>query len=118
MSQHGGDRQLGSARSSGWRTTGFDEVRVNKVTYAFQYHADQDPEYLIRFWSSYLGVEPSAIFRYQRKSNSGQLNGRNWRSRWGVLTVNVDDTQLRARLQGWIDRVQEGWLDSLRRAGV
>jgi hypothetical protein len=65
-----------------------------------------------RFWAIYLGVEP-ALFRLQRKSNSGRLKGRNWRSRRGVLTVNVDDTQLRARLQGWIDRVQEGWLDSL-----
>ncbi len=84
---------------------------INKVTYSFQYHADQDPEYLIRFWSSYLGVERE-LFRYQRKSNSGQLNGRNWRCRWGVLTVQTHDTYLRSQLQGWIDRVQGGWLDS------
>ena len=89
-----------------------DRFGSNKLTYGLQYHADQDPEYLTRFWATYLGVDP-ALFRLQRKSNSGQLKGRNWRSRWGVLTVNVDDTQLRARLQGWIDRVQEGWLDSL-----
>jgi AcrR family transcriptional regulator len=84
----------------------------NKVTYTFQYHADQDPDELIRFWSTYLAVDP-ALFRHQRKSNSGQLNGRNWRSEHGVLTVRVGDTQLRARLQGWIDRVKEAWLDSI-----
>lgn len=84
---------------------------LNKVSYSFQYHADQDPDYLTRFWSSYLGVAPE-LFRYQRKSNSGQLKSRNWRCRWGVLTVRTHDTFLRSQLQGWIDRVQEGWLDS------
>jgi transcriptional regulator with XRE-family HTH domain len=85
---------------------------ANKITYSLQYHADQDPDYLIRFWSTYLGAPPER-FVLQRKSNSGQLNGRNWRSRWGVLSVTVGDTQLRARLQGWIDRVQNGWIDSI-----
>ena len=84
----------------------------NKVTYGLQYHADQDPGELIRFWSSQLTAEPE-LFRLQRKSNSGQLSGRNWRSEWGVLTVNVGDTDLRARLQGWIDCVQKAWLDSV-----
>jgi transcriptional regulator with XRE-family HTH domain len=50
----------------------------NQVTYSFQFHADQDPEYVRRFWSFGLGVDPSLI-RYQRKSNSGQLKGRTWR---------------------------------------
>jgi hypothetical protein len=48
----------------------------------------------------------------QRKSNSGQLGGRHWRSKHGVLTVYAGDTALRARLQGWIDCLQEQWLDS------
>ena len=48
--------------------------------------------------------------RFQRKSNSGQLKGRNWRSRHGVLTVCANDTYLRARLQAWIDCVQAAWL--------
>ena len=76
----------------------------NKVTYSLQFHADQDPEELIAFWSAYLG-ERRELFRLQRKSNSGRLNGRNWRSKWGVLSVSVGDTQLRSRLQAWIDRV-------------
>ena len=85
---------------------------LNPVTYSLQYHADQDREYLIRFWSTYLNADPDA-FTYQRKSNSGQLSGRNWRSRWGVLTVRANDTHFRAQLQGWIDRVQDGWVDSI-----
>jgi hypothetical protein len=85
---------------------------TNKVSYSFQHHADQDPAHLVRFWSTFLDEDPE-LFRFQRKSNSGQLTGRNWRCKWGVLTVRVGDTRFRARLQGWIDRVQDGWLDSI-----
>jgi hypothetical protein len=84
----------------------------HKVVYSFQYHADQDPERLIRFWAEHLGADP-ASFVYQRKSNSGGLSGRQWRSQHGVLAVITNDTQLRARLQAWIDRVQDGWIDSI-----
>jgi hypothetical protein len=84
----------------------------NPVTYAFQYHADQDPDYLRRFWSFGLGIDPDLI-RYQRKSNSGQLTGRMWRSKFGVFTVRASDTYLRARIQAWMDRTQDAWLDSL-----
>jgi hypothetical protein len=83
-----------------------------KVAYEFQYHADQDPEYLVKFWSFGLGAD-SSLFRYQRKSNSGQLSGRTWRCKWGVLTVLTNDTMLRARLQGWMDRTFDRWLDSV-----
>ena len=81
---------------------------LNKVTY----HADQDPDYLTRFWSFGLGVDPKLIVA-KRKSNSGQLSGRNWRSKHGVLSVTVSDTALRARLQAWMDRTQDQWLDSI-----
>jgi hypothetical protein len=85
----------------------------NPVTLSLQYHADQDPVYLRRFWYGFLG-EPEERLTYQRKSNSGQLKGRKWRSKHGVLTVRACDTQLRARLQAWMDRVQDGWIDSIR----
>jgi hypothetical protein len=48
--------------------------------------------------------------RMQRKSNSNQLAGRTWRSVHGVLTVRVCDTLLRAKLEGWMDRLRESWL--------
>jgi len=83
----------------------------NPVTYAFQYHADQNPDYLKGFWAFGLGVDPSLI-RYQRKSNSGQLSGRTWRSKYGVLTVNAHDTCFRMRLQAWMDRLYDEWVDS------
>jgi hypothetical protein len=85
----------------------------NPVTYQFQYHADQDPDQIKEFWCGYLDVD-EALFTYQRKSNSGQLSGRKWRSTHGVLTVRANDTLLRARVQAWIDRVHAGWLDSIK----
>jgi predicted DNA-binding transcriptional regulator AlpA len=89
------------------------QLATNKLTYGLQYHADQDPEYLKRFWASGLpGVEPDAI-SLQRKSNSNGLAARKWRSRWGVLAVTANDTQFRMRLEGWIVELQQAWLDSL-----
>ena len=84
---------------------------TNKLDYSLQYHADQDPDDLRDFWGMMLGIDPASI-RLQRKSNSNQLTGRTWRSRWGVLTVSCGDTYFRAKLQAWMDRLFEEWLDS------
>jgi AcrR family transcriptional regulator len=83
----------------------------NPVKYSVQYHADQELDELQRFWADHLAVAPEEI-RLQRKSNSGRLSGRTWRSRYGVLNVCANDTIFRARLQAWIDCLQEQWLDS------
>lgn len=83
----------------------------NKVTFHLQYHADQDLRELTHFWAAQTGVEPAEI-RLQRKSNSGQLAGRTWRSRHGVLTVCSNDTLLRARVQAWMDCLRESWADA------
>jgi transcriptional regulator with XRE-family HTH domain len=84
---------------------------TRKVTYAIQYHADQDVDELIAFWATELDVAPATI-RVQRKSNSSQLDRRTWRSRHGVISVIASDTLLRARVQGWIDCLREQWLHS------
>ena len=83
----------------------------NAMRYSIQYHADQNLEELRRFWSAKLAVAPEEI-RFQRKSNSGRLTGRTWRSRYGVLTVSAGDTLLRARLEGWMHSLQDQWLHS------
>lgn len=83
----------------------------NPLTFSIQYHADQDLQEITEYWGAQLGVRPAAI-RLQRKSNSGRLAGRTWRSQYGVLTVSAGDTYLRARLQAWIDCLRHQWLDS------
>jgi hypothetical protein len=83
----------------------------NKIGYAVQYHADQDLKKLKRYWADQLEMEPTGI-KALRKSNSSGLAARTWRSRYGVLTVRVGDTLLRSRLQGWMDSIENQWLDS------
>jgi hypothetical protein len=83
----------------------------NKLQFSVQYHADQDLRKLRAFWASTLGIEPGDV-RTQRESNSGRLRGRTWRCKHGVLTVTTCDTLLRARLQAWMDCVQEQWIHS------
>ena len=80
----------------------------NKVRHSLQYHADQNLDELCEFWGRTLQIAPDGI-RLQRKSNSGQLGGRLWRSPWGVLTVTTGDVLLRARLGAWMDQVRARW---------
>lgn len=76
--------------------------------FSIQFHADQDLSELRAFWAVALDIAPDAI-RFQRKSNSGKMKGRQWRSRYGVLSVRVNDTYLRARLQAWMDCLKAEW---------
>ena len=89
-----------------------------RLTYSIQYHADQDLDELRSFWGEALGIDGACIV-LQRKSNSNRLTGRTWRSRYGVLSICVKDTYLRARLQAWIDRIRQDWdLHSAARLGA
>jgi hypothetical protein len=84
------------------------KLTEHPVAFSFQHHADQNPAEVCAFWGELLGVDPSAI-KFQRKSNSGKLAGRAWRSRYGVLQVRTSDTYLRARVDAWMDAVRGEW---------
>jgi predicted DNA-binding transcriptional regulator AlpA len=88
--------------------TWIQRLATNPVLYSFQHHEDQDPEQLRLFWGEVVGIEPAAI-TFQRKSNSGRLNGRSWRSKHGVLMVRTPDTYLHSRIQAWMDCVRAEW---------
>jgi len=60
---------------------------------------------LRHFWSETTGAEPCTI-RARGPVDERPAAG----SPHGVLTVAVDDTLLRARLGGWIQRMRETWL--------
>jgi hypothetical protein len=81
---------------------------TNKMGYCLQYHADHDEAELKEYWAGILGIQPD-IIKSIRKSNSNQLSGRQFRSVYGLLTVRVGDTYLRARLQAWMDTVKAQW---------
>lgn len=79
-----------------------------KISYRFQYHVDQDPEEIKRYWAQIVNIDPEQI-KFQRKSNSGKLAGRKWRSVHGLLTMETGDTYFRAKLQAWMDFVKMQW---------
>jgi hypothetical protein len=89
-------------------TRWISRLTEKRLEFSIQYHADQDVYELRQFWGRTLGVDPGGI-KLLRKSNSNRLSGRTWRSQHGVLTVRVQDTLLRARLEGWMNRMRETW---------
>jgi hypothetical protein len=88
-----------------------------KLDFTIEYHADQDLAKLTRYWGDALGIATAEI-SLQRKTNSGKLSGRIWRSRYGVIAARTNDTLFRARLQGWMDRLQEQWVFEARLASI
>jgi hypothetical protein len=88
-----------------------------KLIFSVQVHADQDLGSVRRHWGDALNVSPEVI-SLQRKTNSGRLGTRIWRSRYGVIAVKTNDTLFRARLQGWMDRLQEHWVFEARLASI
>jgi transcriptional regulator with XRE-family HTH domain len=78
------------------------------LQFSVQVHEDQNLDEVAAYWSERLLVEPGRI-KLQRKTNSGRLGSRSWRSRYGVIALRASDTIFRARLQGWMDRLQEEW---------
>ena len=83
-------------------------LTTKTLKYSLQYHVDQDLDEIRLHWGELLAID-GGLIGLQRKSNSGQLRGRTWRSPFGVLTVWAGDTLLRARLQAWIDRLKDEW---------
>jgi len=88
-----------------------------KLTFSVQFHEDQDLDELTAYWGAAFKIPPGEI-QLQRKANSGGLVSRVWRSRYGVIAVRASDTLLRARLQGWMDRLQEDWVFEARLASI
>lgn len=79
-----------------------------KPDFSIQCHVDNDEDELKQYWADELGIDSQQI-KVIRRSNSGSMTGRNWRSTKGVFTVRVNDTYLRARLQAWMDMIQKKW---------
>jgi hypothetical protein len=80
----------------------------DKLRYRVQYHVDHDIEELQNYWAAHLNIQPDNV-KPERKSNSGKLSGRQFRSKYGVISISVGDTYLRARLQAWMDFVKAQW---------
>ncbi len=79
-----------------------------RIGFELQHFEDQDVESLRIFWAEKVGTKPSNI-NPRLKTSSGKLSRRNWRSKYGVMTVRVGDTYLRAKLEAWMDWIKGQW---------
>jgi hypothetical protein len=80
----------------------------NKISYRLQMHIDQDEVTLKNHWAKALDISYNDII-VARKSNSNQLTGRNWASRYGILTIRTSDTYFRSKIQALIDFINNSW---------
>lgn len=80
----------------------------NKITYSVQYHVDQNTDTLANYWSKVLGIKHNEI-RFVKKTNSGQMKGRNWRCINGVMTISVGDTYLKSKIDALSDHIMKQW---------
>lgn len=85
------------------------KLTQHKIDCRLQCHVDNNEQQLEDYWAQQLGIDAKEI-KIQRKSNSGHLQGRQWRSVHGVLAVGVNDTYFRARVQAWMDYIQAEWV--------
>lgn len=81
---------------------------TNPLDYSLQYHMDHDVDELRLFWGAHMNIDGAQI-RLMRKSNSGELSGRQWRSEHGVFTIRAADTFFRCKVQAWMDTVSQSW---------
>jgi hypothetical protein len=73
-----------------------------------EYEPGQSLTELRRLWGAIVGVEARTIRVHGTVDRDGaELPVR--RARHGVLTLTVDDTLLRARLQAWIGKTRVSW---------
>lgn len=86
----------------------------NKFFYALQIHKDHDEEEIKAYWAQALGID-STIIHTTRKSNSGELSGRKFRSQWGLLSIQANDTYFMSKMQAWMDYRRQEWLDKYRK---
>jgi hypothetical protein len=84
---------------------------------SLQCSGGQSSNDLRRFWSEAVGAEPRAIRVRDavglKRSDVGRddhaLGAPSGGEQHGLLTVTVNDTLLRARLQAWMQRTRETW---------
>ena len=101
--------------NSNWKLVklGYDIIKKhaninNCMIFSLQCHEDNDENKLKEYWAEKINITPNQI-KVIRKSNSGQLSGRKWRSLYGVFTVRACDTYLRQRIEAWMDYIQDSW---------
>ena len=86
----------------------FNKFSNRTLRFYLQCHEDNDEDELKCYWANLLDIDPN-IIKIIRKSNSGNLSGRQWRCKFGVLQVDTSDTYFRSKIEAWIDYLKNEW---------
>jgi hypothetical protein len=78
------------------------------IEHILRVHEDHNVVQTQEFWASLLGIKVGTI-KTTLKSNSCRLKTRNWRNLHGIMTLRVNDTYLRSKLQGYMDVLEGEW---------
>ncbi|MBD3261713.1 MAG: hypothetical protein GF334_08610 [Candidatus Altiarchaeales archaeon] len=79
-----------------------------KPYFTVRLYPDSNEVNVKRFWAETLNIAESDIHT-TRKSNSGRMAHRNWRSEYCVFSMSFGDTYLRAKIQALLDYIQAEW---------
>jgi len=85
----------------------FELIAPNKdLKYNVQIHVDNNENDIKEYWSKNLKIDKNKI-KIIRKSNSGNLSGRKWRSVYGVFSIRFCDTSLKCKINAWMQKIKE-----------
>jgi hypothetical protein len=79
-----------------------------KIDYQLRVHEDHNIEETIKFWATYLNVNEKSI-NCTIKKNSCKMKTRNWRNEYGIITLRVNDTYFRVKLDVYMDHLRKQW---------
>jgi hypothetical protein len=91
----------------------FKELSNKKIEYILRLYEDHDFKKTLSFWSNLLSIKKEQI-EVMKKNNNCKMKTRNWRNEWGILTIRVNDTYFRSRLQAYMDYLQKIWEKHLK----
>lgn len=82
--------------------------------YTLSYYEDMDLEMVIDFWSNLLEIKKEDI-HLMKKSNAGLLMGRNHRLEFGIFSISIASTELKAKIVAWMDIVNMEWIKRINK---
>jgi transcriptional regulator with XRE-family HTH domain len=82
----------------------------NAMYYSVQIHEDHDEAEIKEYWAKALSITPEMV-NITHKSNSGKLSGRQFRTRYGVFSIQASDTYFHSKMQAWLTYLRKQWVD-------
>jgi AcrR family transcriptional regulator len=89
-------------------------TRPDDIYYEIQHYRDNEKNEMTLFWTQYLGVSQDRLRFFMKKSRKGlQLHEGAWRCLYGVVSVRINDTYLRSKLDAWMDEIKREWKEEM-----